>query len=100
VTGALKSLAGRGLVSHARYGHATLTGEGERIALDVERRHLSIQGFLTDVLGIDGSQAEVTACRLEHVLEPEVLARFVAYAEQVRRADPASANGGPSGEPL
>jgi DNA-binding MarR family transcriptional regulator len=42
VTGALKNLAGRGLVSHERYGHATLTEEGERIALEVERRHVAI----------------------------------------------------------
>ncbi len=81
VTGALKSLVGRGLVDHARYGHATLTEEGTRIALEVERRHLAIRDFLTDVLDIDEEQAEVTACRLEHVLEPEVLAHFVSYAE-------------------
>ena len=37
----------RGLVLHARYGHVTLTEEGARIALDVERRHLAIRDFLT-----------------------------------------------------
>jgi DtxR family Mn-dependent transcriptional regulator len=87
VTGALKSLVGRGLVSHARYGHATLTEEGVRIALEVERRHVAIRDFLTDVLDIDEERAEVTACRLEHVLEPEVLAHFVSYAEGLARSD-------------
>jgi DtxR family Mn-dependent transcriptional regulator len=86
VTGALKNLAGRGLVSHARYGHAVLTEEGTRIALDVERRHLAIRDFLTDVLGIEAVQAEITACRLEHVLEPDVLAYFVSYAEGLERS--------------
>ena len=38
-------------------------------------------GFLTGVLGIPDDQAEATACKMEHVLEPEVLAYFVAYAE-------------------
>ena len=71
-----------GLVSHARYGHVTLTEEGARIALEVERRHLAIRDFLTGVLGIPADKAETTACRLEHVLEPEVLAHFVAYAER------------------
>ena len=85
VTGALKSLVGRGLVSHARYGHATLTKEGEKIAREVERRHVAIRGFLIDVLGIEDRQAEVTACRLEHVLEPDVLAHFVSYAEGLAR---------------
>jgi DtxR family Mn-dependent transcriptional regulator len=71
VTGALKNLAGRGLVAHQRYGHATLTEEGERIALEVERRHVAIRDFLTEVLSIPAVQAETTACKLEHVLEPE-----------------------------
>jgi len=97
VTGALKNLAGRGLVMHARYGHATLTGEGAKIALEIERRHLSIRDFLTDVLGIGSEQAETAACRLEHVLEAEVLAHFVAYAEQVRGTRPAFGGDGVPG---
>ena len=80
VTGALKSLGARHLVAHAPYGHVTLTPEGARIAADVERRHLTIRDFLTDVLGIPGERAEATACKMEHVLEPEILAYFVQYA--------------------
>jgi DtxR family Mn-dependent transcriptional regulator len=86
VTGALKNLAGRGLVAHARYGHVTLTDEGARIAQGVERRHVAIRDFLTGVLGIREQQAEATACRLEHVLEPDVLAHFVSYAEGLDRS--------------
>jgi len=81
VTGALKGLTARGLVLHARYGHVTLTEAGERIAEDVERRHVAIRNFLTCVLQIPLDAAETAACRMEHVLDPEVLARFVAYAE-------------------
>ncbi len=86
VTGALKNLVGLGLVSHARYGHATLTEEGTKIAREVERRHMAIRDFLTDVLGIEAQKAETTACRLEHVLEPDVLAHFVSYAESLARS--------------
>jgi DtxR family transcriptional regulator, Mn-dependent transcriptional regulator len=81
VTGALKGLAARSLVAHAPYGHVTLTDEGARIALEVERRHVAIKDFLTEVLGIPGEQAETTACKLEHVLEADTLAYFVRYAE-------------------
>jgi len=86
VTGALKNLTARGLVSHAPYGHVTLTAEGTRIALGVERRHISIREFLTGVLEIPEEKAEAAACRLEHVLEPDVLAHFVAYSEKLRVA--------------
>lgn len=82
VTGALKSLGARRLVTHAPYGHVTLTVEGARIAAEVERRHLAIRDFLTGVLGIPGDRAEATACKMEHVLEPETLAYFVEYAER------------------
>ena len=80
VTGALKSLGARHLVAHAPYGHVTLTAEGTRIAAEVERRHLTIRDFLTGVLGIPVDRAEATACKMEHVLEPEILAYFVQYA--------------------
>jgi len=83
VTGALKNLSSRGLVAHVRYGHATLTPAGQEIAIDVERRHLAILDFLTEVLSIPREKAESTACRLEHVLEPEILAHFVSYAESL-----------------
>ena len=43
VTGALRNLSARGLVSHAPYSHATLTEEGARIALEVERRHIAMR---------------------------------------------------------
>lgn len=82
VTGALKVLASRGLVVHARYGHVTLTHEGARIAAEVARRHAGIRDFLTTVLGVPYEQAEIAACRMEHVLAPEVLARFVAFSEE------------------
>ena len=82
VTGALKALASRGLVAHARYGHVTLTEEGTVIAVEVERRHVAIRDFLTGVLEVPEEKAEAAACRLEHVLEPDVLAHFVRYAER------------------
>ena len=94
VTGALKNLGARQLVAHARYGHVTLTQDGTRIAVEVERRHLAIRDFLTGVLGVPSGQAESTACKMEHVLEPEILAYFVDYAERgghdegARKVDP------------
>jgi len=86
VTEALKNLSSRGLVDHARYGHVTLTEAGDRIARGVERRHLAIKDFLTGVLGIPADKAEIAACRMEHVLEPDVLAHFVAYTEGTEKS--------------
>ena len=90
VTGALKTLAARGLVSHEPYGHVTLTEEGTKIAADVERRHLLIRDFLTEVLSLPEDKAEEAACRMEHVLDPDVLEHFVAYSESIRQGSDSS----------
>ncbi len=95
VTGALKILCARGLVSHAPYGHVALTGEGRRVAAEVERRHLLIRDFLVEVLSLPEAKAEVAACRMEHVLEADVLAHFAAYSERVSSEREAKA--GPGG---
>jgi len=63
----------------------TLTEEGARIAEEVQRRHVLIRDFLTGVLSLPEDKAEVTACRLEHVLEPDVLAHFAAIRSGNRR---------------
>jgi len=87
VTGALKNLGARGLVVHEPYGHVILTEEGARIAREVERRHIAIRDFLTAVLEVPADTADATACRLEHVMEPEVIARLVSYAEGLENGD-------------
>ena len=43
---------------------------------------MAIRDFLTGVLSIPADKAETTACRLEHVLEPDVLAHFVGLRRE------------------
>jgi DtxR family Mn-dependent transcriptional regulator len=49
-----------------------LTKKGERAAKALVRRHRLSERFLTDVLGLDWESAHREACKLEHVLSPEV----------------------------
>lgn len=50
----------------------SLTPKGQRAAKTLVRRHRLSERFLTDVLGLDWESAHREACRLEHVLSPEV----------------------------
>lgn len=50
----------------------TLTAKGQRAAKTLVRRHRLSERFLTDVLGLDWESAHREACKLEHVLSPEV----------------------------
>ena len=45
VTGALRILAGKGLVNYAPYDVISLTAEGKRIAEDIIRRHEVLHNF-------------------------------------------------------
>lgn len=50
----------------------SLTPKGQRAAKTLVRRHRLSERFLTDVLGLDWESAHREACKLEHVLSPEV----------------------------
>lgn len=84
VTAALKSLAERDLINYAPYEYATLTPQGQRIAQRIVHRHEVISRFLTDVLLVDQDAADANACRMEHVLDKEVLERLRLFAEFVK----------------
>jgi len=76
VTGMIKTLVDQGLVDHEPYTGATLTAEGERLALHVLRRHRLIELFLVETLGIDWSAVHAEAEALEHVISDFLLDRI------------------------
>ncbi len=85
VTGALKSLAERGLINYTPYSYITLTPQGSAIASEISRRHQVIRNFLTEVLRIPLETAETTACRMEHVVEGMVLSRLVCFIDFIHQ---------------
>jgi DtxR family Mn-dependent transcriptional regulator len=89
VVGALKTLAEKGLVSHERYGYVELTGQGEKLAREVYRKHTTLAEFFTEVLGVDIETAAQDACAAEHSLSGDTLDGIRLLTEFLR--------GGPSG---
>jgi DtxR family Mn-dependent transcriptional regulator len=84
VASALNNLSGSGLVVHERYGYVELTPDGERLALDVQRRHDMLVKFLTGILSIDPGTAAEDACKMEHSMShktSERLAKFIEFVE-------------------
>ncbi len=80
VTGALRALSDRGLVHYAPYAAVALTAAGRKTAAEVVRRHGILKEFLERVLSLPAGQAERAACRMEHVLDADVLSRFLDFA--------------------
>jgi len=75
-TAMIKRLAELGLVEHAPYHGASLTPEGERVAVEVLRHHRLIELYLTERLGLPWDQVHAEAERLEHHISEDLEAAF------------------------
>lgn len=83
VTSALRTLGNLGLINYAPYDLITLTEKGEKAARGIVGKHNALKKFLTDVLGVESSEAEDAACRMEHSVPGGIVERLVKYAEYV-----------------
>lgn len=84
VTSALQTLKASGLIRHEKYGHVELSREGREIAESIHRRHVTLVGFLTDILQLRPEEAEEEACRLEHGVSRETLRRLIGLLEFIK----------------
>ena len=92
VTGALKTLARRGLVNYKPYQFITLTDHGLELAEEVQARHVLLRDFLSEVLGLDEEAAEANACRMEHAVDAELLEQLGKFSVFVRNCPRAGEN--------
>lgn len=71
-------LVDKGLAEKSRNKGISLTVRGRKAALELIRKHRISERFLVDVLGMDWKDVHEEACKLEHVLSPEVESRMEA----------------------
>ncbi|MBN1815992.1 MAG: metal-dependent transcriptional regulator [Sedimentisphaerales bacterium] len=86
VTGAMRSLAGKGLVNYEPYGLVTLTEAGRREAGRIAEKHRIIESFFVQVLGVDIETAQRAACKAEHALGPAVCERLLAFTNFIEKS--------------
>lgn len=79
VSGALKALEARGLITHEKYGRVQLTKDGQAIAREVKKKHSVISEFLRDIVGVRPATAEIDACKIEHVLSKETFVKLMEF---------------------
>lgn len=85
VTAALRHLAARQLIRYAPYEYVTLTDAGRAVGSRIARRHAVLRDFFIEELGAEPAEAEQCACRVEHVVTPELFERWVCYLQRRRR---------------
>lgn len=78
---ALRSLSKQGLVHYKPYELVALTEKGEVLADRILARHRALSAFLIHVLDVNAEEAEANACRLEHAVGDDVMARLSGFAD-------------------
>ncbi|MBW7907680.1 MAG: metal-dependent transcriptional regulator [Kiritimatiellae bacterium] len=86
----LKPLKKRGLVVEDANKFLLLSDEGRRLAEIVERNDELLEIFLRDILGVDPEQAEVDACKIEHLLSIETSIKLCNFIECIRSGGPSA----------
>lgn len=84
VTGALKTLAEKGLVNYEPYSYTTLTRAGEAVAGKIVGRHAVLKDFFQHILMLGAEAAEENACRVEHSMDDEAMDRLVQFLDFLR----------------
>lgn len=79
VSRALQILARQGHIQYRKNYPIVLTPSGERIAEEVQRRHSFLEAFFRDRLGLDAQKASDTACRIEHIVDFDTMARWESF---------------------
>lgn len=80
---ALSVLSERGYVLHERYGYVDLTEKGQIIADDIQKKEDMLFLFLHDVLGVEKEIALKDACKMEHTISDETLAKLIYFVGRI-----------------
>ncbi|MGN6640988.1 MAG: metal-dependent transcriptional regulator [Mucilaginibacter sp.] len=76
VTDMLKKLAEKELINYAKYQGVTLTSAGEKIALNIIRKHRLWEYFLVEKLNFKWDEVHEVAEELEHISSKELIDRL------------------------
>jgi DtxR family Mn-dependent transcriptional regulator len=83
VTNALRILSSLGLINYAPYDLITLTEAGLTAAQEIVGRHVALSNFLVTVLGVDETEADLAACKMEHSVPKSIVNRLIQYADYI-----------------
>jgi DtxR family Mn-dependent transcriptional regulator len=87
VTGALRLLKDKGLANYEPYGYVTLTERGRGAAAEIVKKHNILKFFFEKVLGVETDLAQDAACRAEHTLGSEIIAKLLSFIEFVTESN-------------
>ena len=81
VAEAIKNLTKRELVTYEN-NNLKLTDKGLEIAKEVINRHNTLYNFFAKVLKVEPEEAQLNACRVEHVITGNAFKNLTKYIEE------------------
>lgn len=81
VSRAMSILREGGMINFAPTGQITLTPAGQQLAEEVYNRHLLLTSFLHEILGVSLENAQLDACKIEHVVSSETVDKLRKFAD-------------------
>lgn len=84
----IKSLKEKGYLEEDRNRFLRLSDEGDRLAQSVSSHRQTLITFLQDVLQIDEEQAEIDACKIEHLISADTGDRLELFLKFLLSGEP------------
>ncbi|MBK9735483.1 MAG: metal-dependent transcriptional regulator [Saprospiraceae bacterium] len=81
VTDMIKRLAGKDMINYEKYKGVTLSGQGNKFAINIIRKHRLWELFLVNKLRFAWHQVHDIAEELEHVISEELISRLDAFMD-------------------
>ena len=75
----LKPMKEAGLLLQDENRHLQLSDKGQRLVDAIKTKRLLIQRLLSELLGVDEQQAEIDACKVEHLTSNKTAWRLAAF---------------------
>ncbi len=75
----IKTLKARGFVEEDHNRFLKLSPEGEKLAAEIHASNRALVSFLTEVLEVSEAQANVDACKLEHLVSAETRGKLLSF---------------------
>lgn len=82
VNKAINVLKEKNLLTQEAYGDIRLTQAGIDMAKSILNRHLTIKQFLTTILNVSEENADIDACKIEHIICDETFNNMVQMLEE------------------
>jgi len=88
----IKTLKSKGFVSEDKNRFLCLTESGEKLAHDIHVAKRGFVVFLKDVIGVDEEQADIDACKVEHLVSSQTREQLIKFLQFALSDNPAAKN--------